>query len=50
MLRRNLVLASLVFLAASPVWAADTALDRYVKAPDPTYSYKVVNTVRINIH
>lgn len=43
------------FLTLSSAWvlfglfsayAADTALDRYVKQADPTYSYKVVNTVK----
>ncbi len=32
-------------LAALPVCAADTALDRYVQKPDPTYSYRLANTV-----
>jgi PhoPQ-activated pathogenicity-related protein len=27
-------------------FGADTALDRYVKKPDPTYKYEVVNTTR----
>ncbi len=31
--------------AALPVFAADTALDRYVKQPDPTYSYRIADTV-----
>ncbi len=29
-----------------PAFAADTALDRYVKRPDPTYSYRIADTVR----
>jgi PhoPQ-activated pathogenicity-related protein len=33
-------------LAALPAIAAETALDRYVKAPDPTYKFQVVNTVK----
>src|SRR5215467_461253 len=35
-----------VVLAAMPAVAAETALDRYVKAPDPTYKFQVVNTVK----
>jgi PhoPQ-activated pathogenicity-related protein len=33
------------FLAASLATAAETALDRYVAKPDPTYSWTVVRTV-----
>src|SRR5580704_7651371 len=33
-------------LCALPSFAADTALDRYVKHPDPTYHYEIVNTVK----
>jgi PhoPQ-activated pathogenicity-related protein len=33
-------------LFAFTALAADTALDRYVKKPDPTYKYDIVNTVR----
>ena len=45
--RRNLFRAAAwVVLAALPAIAAETALDRYVKAPDPTYAYQVVNTVK----
>src|SRR5213594_1546395 len=36
----------LALLAAFPACAAETALDRYVKKPDPTYSYRVANTVK----
>src|SRR6476646_10478604 len=47
MLRRRFLqlsgLAACAFLTAS---AAETALDRYVKKPDDTYAYKVVNTVK----
>lgn len=44
--RRNLSLfAAAVLLAALPALAAETALDRYVKAPDPTYSYRIANTI-----
>ncbi|HEV3199936.1 MAG TPA: PhoPQ-activated pathogenicity-related family protein [Bryobacteraceae bacterium] len=32
--------------AALPAFAADTALDRYVKQPDPAYSYRIADTVR----
>ena len=39
---RNL-LASVVLLL--PVQAAQTALDRYVAAPDPNYKYELVNTL-----
>lgn len=46
MLRRSfLLLAATLSFAALPAPAAETALDRYVKAPDPTYKYEVVNTV-----
>jgi PhoPQ-activated pathogenicity-related protein len=46
--RNPLRLAAVTVLslaAALPGFAADTALDRYVKQPDPTYQYKVVDTV-----
>jgi PhoPQ-activated pathogenicity-related protein len=46
MLRRRFVLFAFAGLFAIPAFSADTALDRYVKAPDPTYAYQVVNTVR----
>jgi PhoPQ-activated pathogenicity-related protein len=47
MLRRHFVtIAAWAALAAVPALAADTALDRYVKKPDPTYSFKLINTVR----
>src|SRR5262245_34938990 len=47
MLRRHFVaMAALAALCPAFAPAADTALDRYVKKPDPTYSYKLVNTVR----
>src|SRR5215467_4935474 len=47
MLRRVFVtIAAAALLAALPAIGAETALDRYVKKPDPTYSYKVVNTVK----
>lgn len=38
--------AALTLLFAFTALAADTALDRYVKKPDPTYKYEVVNTIR----
>src|SRR5215831_19081792 len=44
MRRRNFFLWML--LAALPACAAETALDRYVNKPDPTYAYKIVNTVK----
>jgi len=37
--------AALPLLMVPAAWAADTALDRYVRKPDPTYHYDVVNTV-----
>ena len=45
MLRRNFALVALVVLSV-PAFSGDTALDRYVKTPDPTYAYQVVNTIR----
>ncbi len=39
-------LAALPLLLISAAAAADTALDRYVRQPDPTYHYDVVNTIR----
>jgi PhoPQ-activated pathogenicity-related protein len=44
MLRRRFL--SLLLATASCALAAETALDRYVKQADPTYSYKVVNTLK----
>src|SRR5690349_7300180 len=32
-------------LVALPLAAAETALDRYVKKPDPTYKYELVRTM-----
>lgn len=47
MLRRHFVpIAAWAVLASLPALAADTALDRYVRKPDPTYSYRLVNSVR----
>src|SRR5215472_2239532 len=47
MLRRVFVtFAAATLLAAFPALGAETALDRYVKKPDPSYSFKVVNTVK----
>jgi PhoPQ-activated pathogenicity-related protein len=37
--------AALVCLAAAPLHAEETALDRYVAKPDLTYAWKVVRTV-----
>lgn len=42
----SLLLALFVVCVRTP--AAETALDRYVAKPDPTYSWKVVNTVEGN--
>jgi len=39
-------IAAATLLAALPAIGAETALDRYVKKPDPTYSFKVANTVK----
>jgi PhoPQ-activated pathogenicity-related protein len=39
-------LAALALVAAIPARTAETALDRYVKKPDPSYSYRIANTVR----
>jgi PhoPQ-activated pathogenicity-related protein len=44
MLRRTFL--PLFLAAAGLASAAETALDRYVKRPDPTYAYQVVNTVK----
>jgi PhoPQ-activated pathogenicity-related protein len=47
MLRRKLTLfAAITFIAVLPALAGETALDRYIKAPDPTYKYDVVNTIK----
>src|SRR5947199_6262918 len=50
MLRRKnvhlVVAAAWLVHAALPATAAETALDRYVKAPDPTYTFQIANTVR----
>src|SRR5688500_11703411 len=37
-----------LFVAAMPLRAGETALDRYVAKPDPTYSWKIVNNVTAN--
>jgi len=42
--RRSRARLALVLCGISFVGAAETALDRYVAKPDPTYSWKVVNT------
>src|SRR2546422_6006511 len=39
-------ITALALLAALPTCAAETALDRYIKKPDSSYSYRVANTVR----
>ena len=47
MLRRSVSLfAATAIVAVLPALAAETALDRYVKAPDPTYKYDIVNTIK----
>ncbi|MCU1238981.1 MAG: PhoPQ-activated pathogenicity-related protein [Candidatus Solibacter sp.] len=38
--------AALALLFSFTALAADTALDRYVKKPDPAYKYEIVNTVK----
>src|SRR5262245_65706680 len=38
----------IALLATSLLRAGETALDRYVAKPDPTYSWKVVRTVQGN--
>ncbi|MBI4906179.1 MAG: PhoPQ-activated pathogenicity-related family protein [Acidobacteria bacterium] len=40
--RRN---ALLLWLAAVPAFGADTALDRYIKKPDASYKFNVVQTI-----
>ena len=49
MLRRHFLEFSSVavwaLIGAFPVSAAETALDRYVKHADPSYSYRIANTV-----
>lgn len=47
MLRRTflpLILAAACLVGAAT--AAETALDRYVRKPDPTYAHKIVNTLK----
>src|SRR3954453_6838815 len=47
MLRRSFLrLTSLAACAVFTAAAAETALDPYVKKPDDTYAYKVVNTAK----
>ena len=47
MLRRLILFSAVVasLAAALPGLASETALDRYVKKPDPSYSFHVVNTL-----
>src|SRR5258707_9796820 len=47
MTRKIVNRAALLALAftACTAFAAETALDRYVKKPDPTYRYELVNTI-----
>jgi len=42
---KRAVAAALLLTAALPLIAAETALDRYVKKPDPTYKYELVKTI-----
>jgi len=42
---RRLPLISLLLFGVLAVSAADTGLDRYIKAPDPAYKYQLVNTI-----
>lgn len=44
----RLVIA-VALIATSSLRAGETALDRYVAKPDPTYAWKVVRTVRGNV-
>src|SRR5688500_7518767 len=47
MLRRTFATAAAwAALAILPASAAETALDRYVKKADPTYSYTIAKTIR----
>jgi PhoPQ-activated pathogenicity-related protein len=47
MLRRTFPLfAATLIVATLPARAAETALDRYVKAPDSTYKYEIANTIK----
>lgn len=41
----RLLAAALALAAALPLAAAETALDRYVRKPDPTYKYELVRTI-----
>ncbi len=41
-MKRNLILLALTVL---PLMAGETALDRYVNAPDPNYKFEVVRTI-----
>ncbi len=43
---KNLRILALPLLLAVQAFAAETALDRYVKKPDATYKYDVVSTTR----
>ncbi|NLX55558.1 MAG: PhoPQ-activated pathogenicity [Planctomycetaceae bacterium] len=38
--------ACMAFGAASAAWAEETGLDQYVAAPDPSYSWNIVQTIR----
>ena len=45
MLRKFALRAALPFLLVTAALGADTALDRYVRMPDASYHYDVVNTI-----
>ena len=38
-------ITAMALLASHPIFAAETALDRYVKQPDPSYTYHIANTI-----
>ena len=42
----GLALGSLFLLVSAPATAEETALDRYVKKPDPTYAWTVAREVK----
>jgi PhoPQ-activated pathogenicity-related protein len=41
----RLVVCATLFLCAQAARAQETALDRYIAKPDPTYSWKLINTI-----
>lgn len=44
-LLRGAAITAMALLVAFTAFAAETALDRYVKKPDPSYRYEIVNKV-----